>query len=45
MAAEIFHDKLVHSGYQVMTAGSAEEALGQLKKYEPAVVITDLRIL
>ena len=43
-AAEIFHDKLEHSGYEVMTAGSAEEALGQLKRVQPSVVITDLRM-
>ena len=43
-AAEIFHDKLEHSGYEVLTSGSAEEALGQLKKFQPAVVITDLRM-
>src|SRR5690349_1842588 len=43
-AAEIFHDKLEHSGYEILTAGSAEEALGQLKKFEPSIVITDLRM-
>src|SRR5262245_22926881 len=42
--AGIFHDKLEHSGYQGQTAASAEEALGQRKKSEPAIVITDLRM-
>src|SRR5688572_16838202 len=41
---EIFHDKLEHSGYEVLTAQSAEEALGQLNKFQPSVVITDLRM-
>jgi two-component system, NtrC family, response regulator AtoC len=43
-AAEIFHDKLEHSGYEVTTFGSAEEALGQLKRIQPQVIITDLRM-
>jgi two-component system response regulator AtoC len=43
-AAEIFHDKLEHSGYEVLTSGSAEEALGQLKKFQPSIIITDLRM-
>jgi DNA-binding NtrC family response regulator len=43
-AAEIFHDKLEHSGYDVQTFGSAEEALGQLKRIQPQIVITDLRM-
>ena len=43
-AAEIFHDKLEHSGYEVQTAASAEEALGQIKRFQPSVVITDLRM-
>src|SRR6185503_13844138 len=43
-AVEIFHDKLEHSGYDVMTALDAEEALGQLKKFQPSIVITDLKM-
>ena len=43
-AVEIFHDKLEHSGYEVLTALDAEEALGQLKKFQPAIVITDLKM-
>ena len=41
---EIFHDKLEHSGYEVLTAQSAEEALGQLNKFKPAIIITDLKM-
>ncbi len=41
---DIFETKLEHSGYEVETAGSAEEALGKLKKVDPQVVITDLRM-
>ena len=41
---EIFRDKLVHSGYEVQTASNAEEALGQLKKFQPAIIITDLKM-
>ena len=43
-AVEIFHDKLQHSGYDVKTAQSAEEALGQLNKFRPAIIITDLKM-
>ena len=41
---EIFHDKLQHSGYEVLTAQSAEEALGHLNKFKPAIIITDLKM-
>ena len=43
-AVEIFHDKLQHSGYDVQTAESAEEALGQLSRFKPAIIITDLKM-
>ncbi|MBW3534958.1 MAG: sigma-54 dependent transcriptional regulator [Gemmatimonadetes bacterium] len=41
---DVFETKLEHSGHDVDTATSAEEALGKLKKVDPAVVITDLRM-
>ncbi len=41
---EIFHDKLEHSGYDVLTAESAEEALGKVSSFDPEVIITDLRM-
>ena len=43
-AVEILHDKLRHSGYEVLTASSAEEALSRLNRFEPAIIITDLRM-
>ena len=41
---EIFREKLEHSGYRVETAATAEDALGRLKRFDPNVVITDLRV-
>ena len=41
---DIFEQKLVHSGYNVATADSAEDALGKVKKVDPRVIITDLRM-
>ena len=34
--------KLAHSGYDVREAGSAEEALGMVAAFDPALIITDL---
>lgn len=36
--------KLGHSGYDVEGAGSAEEALGIISGFDPALIITDLRM-
>jgi DNA-binding NtrC family response regulator len=41
---DIFEQKLEHSGYDVETAESAEEALGKVKKVDPQLIITDLRM-
>ena len=41
---EIFQEKLEHSGYEVSTAATAEDALGRVKKFDPQIVITDLRM-
>jgi two-component system response regulator AtoC len=41
---DIFEQKLEHSGYDVETAESAEEALGKVKKLDPQLIITDLRM-
>jgi two-component system response regulator AtoC len=41
---DIFEQKLEHSGYEVETAESAEEALGKVKKLDPQLIITDLRM-
>jgi DNA-binding NtrC family response regulator len=36
--------KLKHSGYTVQEAGSAEEALSVVSAFDPALIITDLRM-
>jgi two-component system response regulator AtoC len=41
---DIFEQKLEHSGYEVETAESAEEALGKVKRVDPQLIITDLRM-
>jgi len=41
---DIFEQKLGHSGYQVETAESAEEALAKVMRVSPQVIITDLRM-
>jgi two-component system response regulator AtoC len=41
---DIFEQKLAHSGYTVATADSAEDALGKVKKVDPRLIITDLRM-
>jgi two-component system, NtrC family, response regulator AtoC len=41
---DIFEQKLEHSGYAVETAESAEEALGKVKRVDPQIIITDLRM-
>ncbi len=40
----IFRTKLEHSGYELDEAESAEAALGKVKAFDPAVVITDVRM-
>lgn len=41
---DIFYEKLSHHGYDVETAESAEDALGRLKKVDPDIILTDLRM-
>ena len=43
-ARDIFEQKLEHSGHDVETAESAEDALGKVKKVNPDIIITDLRM-
>ncbi|HZD04539.1 MAG TPA: response regulator, partial [Longimicrobiales bacterium] len=43
-ARNIFREKLAHSGYDVETAESAEDALARVKKVDPHIIITDLRM-
>ena len=40
----VFRTKLEHSGYALDEADSAEAALGKVKSFDPAVVITDVRM-
>jgi two-component system, OmpR family, phosphate regulon response regulator PhoB len=40
----IFRDTLEHFGYEVVSAGSAEEALGLLEVRRPDVAIVDIRL-
>ena len=41
---ETFEHHLTRSGHQVVTAASAEEALERMAEFDPALVITDLRM-
>ena len=40
----VFRTKLEHSGHELEEAESAEAALGKVKSFDPAVVITDVRM-
>ena len=40
----IFRDKLSHLNHEVAEAESAEAALGQISKFEPDIVVTDVRM-
>ena len=40
----VFRTKLEHSGYELDEAESAEAALGKVKSFDPALVITDVRM-
>lgn len=41
---EALAEKLRHSGHEVQTVESAEAALGKVASFEPAVIVTDLRM-
>ena len=41
---DILRQKLEHSGHEVQTAESAEDALGGVSAFDPQIVITDLRM-
>ncbi len=43
-ALTVLRDRLEYSGYVVGTAGSAEEALSKVAEFDPALIITDLRM-
>jgi len=41
---EVLKTRLVHAGYDVETAESAEKALGRLKAFDPGLIVTDIRM-
>lgn len=43
-ALEVYRTRLVHGGYEVETAGSAEQALSRIGAFEPGLVVTDVRM-
>jgi len=40
----VFREKLEHSGYVVDEAGSAEDALAKVGAFDPALIVTDVRM-
>ena len=40
----IFRDKLEHAGFEIAEAESAEDALGKVAEFDPALVISDIRM-
>ncbi len=43
-AMSVLQERLEHRGYTIGTAGSAEEALSRVMEFDPALIITDLRM-
>ena len=41
---EVLKTRLVHAGYEVETAESAEKALARLKAFDPGLIVTDVRM-
>ncbi|MEX0980078.1 MAG: sigma-54 dependent transcriptional regulator [Gemmatimonadota bacterium] len=41
---EILYQKLKHLGHEVLAVESAEEALGRIAEFRPAIVVTDVRM-
>lgn len=40
----IFRDKLEHAGFEIAEAESAEDALGKVAAFDPALIISDIRM-
>lgn len=40
----IFRDKLEHAGFEIAEAESAEDALGRVAAFDPALIISDIRM-
>ncbi len=43
-ALEVYRMRLEHAGHEVETAQSAEDALGRVARFSPAVILTDFRM-
>lgn len=43
-ALEVYRTRLVHGGFEVETAESAEKALARLAAFKPGLVVTDVRM-
>ena len=41
---EVLQTRLVHAGYEVETADSAEKALARVKAFDPGMIVTDVRM-
>jgi DNA-binding NtrC family response regulator len=41
---EVLKTRLVHAGYEVETAESAEKALARVKAFDPGLIVTDVRM-
>jgi len=43
-ALEVYRTRLTHAGFEVETAGSAEQALARVGAFQPRLVVTDVRM-
>lgn len=43
-ALEVYRTRLSHAGFEVETAGSAEQALARVGAFQPRLVVTDVRM-
>ena len=43
-ALEVYRTRLVHAGYEVEVADSAEKALARVSAFDPGLVVTDVRM-
>ena len=43
-ALEVYRTRLNHAGFDVEIAESAEQALSRVKKFDPGMIVTDVRM-
>jgi len=43
-ALEVYRTRLNHAGFDVEVAESAEQALSRVKKFDPGLIVTDVRM-